>query len=132
MTTAEQFFPPFGGKQQDRVLNLLVNANPVTFGIRAFFLIFPELARQIGPAADALLAAQNLPSNLFDPARVPSRPLEAGDRVSSPFRQWPGSADFGGYILLINDGWAVVQWDFIPVGPLTYDPLGWLEPQILG
>ena len=131
MTTGEQFFPLFSGRQQDRVLNLLVNANPVTFGIRAFFLAFPDLARKIGPAADALLAAQRLPNNLFDSARTPVRPFQVGDRVSSPFRQWPGSADFGGYILVINDEWAVVQWDFIPVGPLTYDPLMWLEPQIL-
>lgn len=131
MTTDEQFFPSFGGSTQDRALNLLINANPITFGIRAFFLTLPEAARAIGPAADALIAAQRLPGNLFDPARTPVSPLQAGDRVSSPFRTWPGSVDFGGYILLINGEWAVVQWDFIPIGPLTYDPLSWLEPQVI-
>lgn len=126
----EQFFPPFGGRQQDRVLNLLINANPITFGIRALFLTQPELARQLGPAADALLSAQRLPGNLFNPARVPSTPFEVGDRVQSPRRQWPASKSFGGYILLLNGDWAIVQWDFIPIGPLTYDPLTWLEPQV--
>ncbi len=126
----EQFFPPFSGRQQDRVLNLLVNANPFTFGIRGLFLTQPGLAEALGPGADALLGIQTLPGNLFNPSRVPSTPLRVGDRVASPFRQWPGSANFGGYILLLNGEWAVVQWDFIPIGPLTYDPLTWLEPQV--
>ena len=39
--TQEQFFPPFTGPEWDRILNLLVNSNPVTFGIRGFFLDDP-------------------------------------------------------------------------------------------
>ena len=35
--TQEQFFPPFTGPEWDRILNLLVNSNPVTFGIRGEF-----------------------------------------------------------------------------------------------
>lgn len=127
----EQFFPPFEGKASDRALNLLVNSNPVTFAIRAFFLTQPEIFRMLGPLADQLIKSQELPKNLYDPRRTPARPLQPGDRVRSPQRTWPASRSFGGYILSISDDWAVIQWDFIPIGPLTYDPLRWLEPQIL-
>ncbi|MFQ6027351.1 MAG: hypothetical protein ACE5Q6_07650 [Dehalococcoidia bacterium] len=125
----EQFFPPFGGGPSERALNLLVNGNPVTFSIRAFFLTQPELARMLGPTADALIRSQGLPGNLYRSDRTPRYPLQPGDRVRSPRRVWPQSRLFGGYILSISDGWAVVQWDFFPIGPLTYDPLSWLEPQ---
>ena len=39
----EQFFPPFSGEPSDRALNLLVNVNPVTFGIRAFRIVDPDI-----------------------------------------------------------------------------------------
>lgn len=131
VTRAEQFYPPFVGTEVDRSLNLLVNSNPLTFLIRGFFLTQPRLAEALGPLADAVLRSQHLPGNLVDQARRPTRPLQQGDRVRSSNRQWPRSQLFGGYILAITDGWALVQWDFIPVGPLTYDPLSWLEPQVL-
>lgn len=132
MTTREdQFFPPFTGSESNRILNLVVNSNPMTFGIRGFFLTQPELARILGPTADLIIRAQQLPSNLFDPYRTPRQPLQEGDRVRSPQRTWLASRLFGGYILSLNDGWATVQWDFLPFGPLTYDPLSWLEPQRL-
>lgn len=131
VTTGEQFYPPFTGSEADRSLNLLVNSNPVTFLIRGFFLTQPRLAEAVGPMADSLLRSQNLPGNLFNRTRQPTRPLQQGDRVRSPNRQWPRSRLFGGYILGITGEWALVQWDFIPTGPLTYDPLSWLEPQRL-
>ena len=127
----EQFFPPFSGEASQRTLNLLFNANPLTFGIRGFFLTQPEIARMLGPMADQLIQSQGLPGNLYNPARTPARPFQVGDRVRSPQRTWPASSLFGGYIMSINDAWAVVQWDFVPIGPLTYDPLTWLEPQVL-
>jgi len=130
MQDSEPFFPPFSGAMTDRVLNLLINANPITFLIRALFLTQPNLAGAFGSAADAIIQSQRLPSNLFDPGRIPDKPLITGDRVFSPFRQWPDSERFGGYILLINGNYAIVQWDFIPIGPLTYDPLTWLEPEM--
>lgn len=134
MTTqvqGEQFFPPFTGPESTRILNLLVNANPITFGIRGFFLTQPQVAQSLGPTADAIIRSQGLPQNLYDRSRRPQRPLREGDRVKSPQRTWLASSLFGGYILAINDGWATVQWDFLPIGPLTYDPLSWLEPQLL-
>ena len=131
MARAEQFFPTFTGRESDRALNLLVNSNPITFAIRGFFLVQPELARMLGPAADQIIRFQGLPGNIFIPGRTPARPFQAGDRVRSPNRVWPDSRLFGGYILLVNGDWAVVQWDFIPLGPLTYDPLTWLEPHSL-
>jgi len=124
----ETLFPPFMGSMQNRALNLLVNGNPITFGIRAFFLTQPEVAAVWGRAADAGIESQALPGNLFNPNRIPEEPLIVGDRVSSTHRQWPGSVNFGGYILGLDGEWAYVQWDFIPVGPITYDPLVWLEP----
>ncbi len=127
----EQFFPPFTGTESARLLNLLVNSNPVTFGIRGFFLTQPEIARMLGPLADQIVRSQGLPRNLFRSDRTPQLPLQVGDRVRSPQRQWPASRLFGGYILSLSDGWAVVQWDFFPIGPLTYDPLSWLEPQAI-
>lgn len=131
VTKAEQFYPPFAGTEVDRSLNLLVNSNPLTFMIRGLFLTQPRLAEALGPLADGILRSQNLPGNLFNRARRPVQPLQQGDRVRSANRQWPGSRLFGGYILAIMDGWALVQWDFIPTGPLTYDPMSWLEPQVL-
>lgn len=128
---AEQFFPTFSGQPADRLLNLLVNSNPVTFAIRALFLTQPEIFQMLGPGADALILSQGLPRNLYRSDRTAQRPLQPGDRVRSPRRVWPQSRLFGGYILSISDSWALVQWDFIPFGPLTYDPLNWLEPQTL-
>ena len=130
-TQGEQFFPSFSGEASDRTLNLLVNSNPVTFGIRGFFLTQPEIARMLGPLADQLIKSQDLPKNLYNPGRTSARPFQPGDRVQSPQRAWPASRLFGGYILSISGDWAVVQWDFVPFGPLTYDPLRWLEPQVL-
>ena len=127
---AESFFPPFSSSIMDKMLNLLINASPPTFIIRSLFLTQPSVAENLGPIADTIIQIQNLPHNLFESDRIPSKTLRTGDRVFSPFRQWPGSNSFGGYILFINGDWAVVQWDFIPIGPLTYDPLQWLEPQI--
>lgn len=131
VTRTEQFFPPFMGGEVTRARNLITNSNPITFGIRATFLVFPGIAEALGPLADQILRVQNLPGNLFDRQRQPSTPLRQGDRVRSPNRQWPASELFGGYILAIQGDWAWVQWDFIPIGPLTYDPLTWLEPQRL-
>lgn len=129
----ESFFPPFEGAVRDRVLNLLVNANPYTFAIRAFFLTQPGVAEGFSDFADRRIRGQVLrPGNLLDVDRTPSKPLQVGDRVKSPNRVWPGSEEFGGYLLAFNPdrSWALVQWDFQPLGPLTYDPVDWLEPQV--
>ena len=126
-----QLFPPFSGDASDRTLNFLVNSNPFTFLVRGFFFTQPEIARMLGPMADQIIQSQGLPNNLYTPGRTSARPFQPGDRVRSPQRTWADSRLFGGYIMSINDGWAVVQWDFVPIGPLTYDPLTWLEPQVL-
>jgi len=127
----QTFFPPFEGSGLDRTLNLMVNANPITFGIRAFFLTQPRFAEVLGPTADAIIRAQRLPANLFGLPQTADGPLQVGDRVKASNRSWPGSELFGGYILALFGDWALFQWDFIPIGPLTYDPLSWVEPQML-
>lgn len=126
MTT---FFPVFGENRQANLANLVVNANPVTFSFRALAITFPELVAPLGVLNDQILRA-GAPSNLLDPQRRVSRPLQLGDRVRSPNRPVAGSTLFGGYILAFVPGTpgAIVVWDG---GFLTYDPLSDLEPQTL-
>lgn len=128
MTT---FFPEFGPNRVENMVNLAVNANPVAFAARAFFLTAPEsVVVPLGILGDMALASVRPPDNLFDPARVVSLPLQVGDRVSSKSRQVPGSALFGAYILYFVPGTSgsINLWDG---GFITYDPLEELEPQRL-
>lgn len=127
MTT---FYPEFGDSKVENAVNFLVNTNPITFSIRAALILFPELSKPLGQLNDRILKTVRPPNNLFDPRRSPRVPLQAGDRVTSPNRQAPGGDLFGGYILLLyplNTG-AIVLWDG---GPITYDPLNDLEPQLI-
>ncbi len=127
MTT---FYPEFGDNRAENLINFAVNTNPVTFGIRAALILFPGLAAPLGQLNDRILRAVRPPNNLFDLQRSPRVPLRVGDRVTSPNRQAPGGELFGGYILLLyrQDTGAIVLWDG---GPITYDPLSDLEPQLI-
>ena len=76
------------------------------------------------PASDLILSVRE--DNFLDPRRVASRPLQLGDRVTSPFRQ--PTRGFGGFILgfVPGTGGTIVLWDS---GAVTFDPLEELEPQ---
>lgn len=82
--------------------------------------IFPS---PLAPVNKAVLSSTA--DNFLLPGRTVSRPLQIGDRVRSPFRQ-PGPPDFGGYVLAIVPGGAIVLWDS---GVLTFDPIDELQPQ---
>lgn len=127
MTTT--FFPPFGESRVENLVNLVVNANPVAFAARAFFLTAPEtVVMPLGILGDIALTRIRPPDNLFDPDRVVSLPLRLGDRVTSPNRQVPGSSLFGAYIVAMVAGGSINVWDG---GFITYDPIEELRPQSL-
>lgn len=128
MTT---FFPPFAENRLANLVNVIVNANPLTFAARAFFLTAPESAiAPLGILNEMVLRGVQPPDNLFDPERVVSWPLRVGDRVRSPNRQIAASPLFGAYILTFvhaTEG-SINLWDGAFI---TYDPLSELEPQSL-
>ena len=125
------FFPPFGESTVANMVNFVVNANPVAFAARGFFLTQPDaVIAPLGILNDMILQTVQPPDNLFDPTRQVQRPLQVGDRVRSPNRQIAASPLFGAYILAfvpVTNG-SINLWDGAFI---TYDPLDELEPQPL-